>query len=268
MRGRWVFVIAIALACSLYADSVVPPPGCGSSQWVHFLCSTGGTNPPNAINPFDSPISGNLNNLTPGGSPIVFIEGPWLGHRNQKFGSFEADWLAGIDSYDKNYGRTGNSPQDYQFATPTRWVVGVPELYSYYVRGVRTSSGDATYTGTLTFHFPVVAVVATNRYSTQENLYKLDKTNGLFGAKNSDGIPLGYGTGNNAAFGLDNDDQDWIMVSSSDRRTVTFHFHYDGPGIDSIRILTMTPEPAAVALFGTVAAVLFGAQRFRKRRRA
>jgi hypothetical protein len=165
------------------------------------------------------------------------------------------------EAYAPNFNASGGVPV-------THLPSGVPGVVStgtlinsYLIHGRNVSGGSTTVAGTLTFNFDVLGVIALNT-----------KTGDVFSPRYLTGSdPLGhpdvddYPRTNSDDRGLDSGDS--ITISG---KTLTFSLTVGGAGssthYDQIRILTAAPEPAAIALFGTVAAVLLGAVRWRKRR--
>lgn len=149
--------------------------------------------------------------------------------------------------------------------TPFTYVQGVitqgTALYSYIVHSYRSTATNQLY-GTLTFKFPIIGVIALNTVRSGSNRW-LTETDSSFGLLPARTYPIPT----NSYRSMDSfQANDYISVSS-DLKTLTFSLQATAGSYDEFRIFTATPEPAALVLFGTVAAVLLGAAAARARRR-
>jgi hypothetical protein len=136
-------------------------------------------------------------------------------------------------------------------------------INSYLIHARRESGAALKSNFTVHFYFPVLGVIALN---TTTGAYRYLTGSDSLGYPGVTTYPLNA----NDARGLDSDVSDYVSLDSTHKfLTVSVKFQGGGTGVnayDQIRILTAAPEPAAIALFGTVAAVLLGAVRWRKRR--
>ena len=152
--------------------------------------------------------------------------------------------------------------------TPFAAVEGViltgTELRSYMVHWAQpTGAGNNVISGTLTFDFPIIGVVAMNTIRPPSSSYRwLDGTDSL-------GLPgRTYPQTGDVRRAIDStQDEDYITISD-DRKTLFWQLRLVGNSYDEFRIITATPEPAAVVLFGTVAVALLGAVIASRRRQA
>jgi hypothetical protein len=161
----------------------------------------------------------------------------------------------------------GPSPPRVPFTGPPDVTGVVPAgslINSYLIHALNASSTPVNYLFNLQFNFPVLGVIALN---TQTGGYRyLDGSDSL-GHPNVTPPYPDVGS-DNRGFDVANV-QDWVQLDDTKMNlTVSLRVGGADPGTyyDQLRILTAAPEPAAVALFGTVAAVLLGAARWRKRR--
>jgi len=153
------------------------------------------------------------------------------------------------------------------FTGPPTDVTGVVPagtlINSYLIHARNTTSTSVVYAFNLQFNFPVLGVIALN---TQTGSYfYLDGSDSSLGYPGVTYPDIGLaGRGFDVAHGAD-----WIQLDDT-KMNLTVSLRIGGADsgtyYDQIRILTAAPEPAAIALFGTVAAVLLGAVRWRKRR--
>ena len=140
--------------------------------------------------------------------------------------------------------------------TPGTWVcctgfnvgpVTAPALIdSYYLlTSAPTGSGITDFTGSITFSpgERVVGIIV--------GYQVLASTNSMFGAPGTL-----YPVSNGPFFTLNGLDPGDSVTLSSNLQTVSFDFQTGGGGIDSIRILTETPEPPDYVLFGSGLMVL------------
>ena len=124
----------------------------------------------------------------------------------------------------------------------TGFVVGaIPAgttVNSYYLRSAPTDgSGVIDFTGSITFSAGEKILGIIVGYQT------LATTDSLFGSPITT-----YPNPSQSLNGLDTGD---VVTLSSNFETVNFDFHTGGGGMDSIRILTETPEPAGFILLGS-----------------
>jgi hypothetical protein len=167
------------------------------------------------------------------------------------------NWLAATQ-----YGPRASNPP-YAF-TNVAGVVPAGTLINSYLIHARWVSGDdpLTATFTLEFNFPVLGVIALN---TQTGIYRYLTGSDYLGHPNVQAYPRSQTDDR----GLDSAHSDDYIQLDSSKKLLTVSLRVgsgDTSAYDEIRILTAAPEPAAIALFGTVAAVLLGAVRWRKRR--
>ncbi len=148
------------------------------------------------------------------------------------------------------------SPQDAGIVTPGTWVcctgfapgaiTGPAFIDSYYLlSSAPTGSGVTDFTGSITFSpgERVVGIIV--------GYQVLASTNSMFGAPGTL-----YPVSNGPFFTLNGLDPGDSVTLSSNLQTVSFDFQTGAGGIDSIRILTETPEPPDYVLFGSGLIVL------------
>ncbi len=168
-----------------------------------------------------------------------------------------SNWLAGTQ-----YGPSASNPP-YAFTNVTGVVPAGTLINSYLIHARWVSGAAITPSFTLEFNFPVLGVIALN--TTYGGVYRYLTTSDYLGHPNVYAYPRSWADDR----GLDAaDSADWVQLDST-RKFLTVSLGLasgEANSYDQIRILTAAPEPAAIALFGTVAAVLLGAVRWRRRR--